>query len=227
MAKLKKEGKTRWVGVSTHGNEPEVMDAVVDGKFYDVVLTAYNFKQDHQQEMNRALARAAGAGIGIVAMKTMAGGFLDKLHITRVNTQAALKWVLQNENVHTTIPGVTSFDQLESNLAVMNDLTLNETEKKDLGMSMKLEGMYCQSCGKCLRQCPQQLPIPDFMRAYMYAYGYRNLALAQELISELKLHAGDCRDCGNCTVHCAKGFSVAEKITDVSRLSNVPWEFLS
>lgn len=228
MAKAKKEGKIKWAGLSTHSNEPEVLDAAVDGKFYEVVLTAYNFKQDHQQEMKRAIARAAEAGIGIVAMKTMAGGgFLDKLHLTQVNTQAALKWVLQNENVHTTIPGVTSFDQLESNLAVMNDLNLNEAEKKDLGLNMLLEGMYCQGCAQCLRQCPQRLPIPDFMRAYMYAYGYRNMALAQDLISELKTKAGNCQDCGKCTVHCAKGFSVAEKIRDISRLYAVPKEFLS
>jgi predicted aldo/keto reductase-like oxidoreductase len=227
MEKAKKEGKARWVGLSTHSNEPEVLNTVVEGKFYDVVLTAYNFKQDYRQEMRNAVARAAAAGIGIVAMKTMAGGFLDKLHLKRVNTQAALKWVLQDENVHTAIPGMTSFDQLESNLAVMNDLSLNETEKKDLELGMLMEGIYCQGCAQCVKQCRQRLPIPDFMRAYMYAYGYRNTALAYELISGLKTEAGNCRDCQDCTVRCVKGFPVVEKIRDISRLHSVPAEFLS
>jgi hypothetical protein len=227
MEKAKKEGKTRWVGVSTHSNEPEVLNAVVDGKFYDVVLTSYNFKQDHQQEVKKAIARAAAAGIGIIAMKTMAGGFLDKLRIKRVNTQAALKWVLQDENVHTTIPGMTSFDQLESNLAVMADLSLSTTEKHDLELGKLMDGLYCQGCRKCEKQCPQQLPVPELMRAYMYAYGYRNYTLAHDLLSSLKLSTKSCTDCRQCSVQCAKGFAVAEKIQDIIRLQSVPAEFLS
>ena len=45
---------------------------------YDVILTSYNFKQTYVEEMNSAIKKAGQAGIGIVAMKTMAGGgFLD------------------------------------------------------------------------------------------------------------------------------------------------------
>jgi predicted aldo/keto reductase-like oxidoreductase len=229
MEKAKKEGKAKWVGVSTHSNEPEVLNAVVDGKFYDVVLTSYNFKQDHQQEMKKAIARAAAAGIGIIAMKTMAGGFLDKLRIKRVNTQAALKWVLQDENVHTTIPGMTTFDQLESNLAVMADLSLSETEKHDLDLGRLMNGLYCQGCRKCEKQCPYQLPVPELMRAYMYAYGYRNYTLAHDLISALHLQPSTklCTDCQQCSVQCAKGFAVSEKIQDIIRLQSVPAEFLA
>jgi predicted aldo/keto reductase-like oxidoreductase len=227
MGKAKKESKTRWVGVSTHSNEPEVLDAVVEGKFYDVVLTSYNFKQDHRLEMRNAIARAAAAGVGIIAMKTMAGGFLDKLRIKRVNTRAALKWVLQDENVHTTVPGITNFEQLESNMAVMADLSLSETEKQDLEAGFLMDGLYCQGCRRCVEQCQQRLPIPELMRAYMYAYGYRNYTLAQDLISSLQLRPELCADCQQCRVDCAKGFAVAEKIQDITRLQSVPTEFLS
>ena len=47
MEKAKKEGKIRFAGISTHMNEPEVVHATVDSKFYDVVLVAYNFQQKH------------------------------------------------------------------------------------------------------------------------------------------------------------------------------------
>lgn len=227
MEKAKKEGKARFVGFSTHSNEPEVLQAAVDGKFYEVVLTAYNFKQDYWQEMNQAIARAANAGIGIVAMKTMAGGYFDKARTKPINTRAALKWVLQNENVHTTIPGMTTFDQLGSNLTVMADLKMNDQEKKDLELGMLMNGLYCQSCEVCVKQCPGRLPIPDFMRAYMYAYGYRNTILAKELLSSLPTGSKLCMDCQTCTVNCVKGFTVAEKIKDVTRLQSIPDEFLS
>ena len=44
LEKLKKQGKTRFVGVSTHANMPEVIRAVARSKFYDAVLTTFNFK---------------------------------------------------------------------------------------------------------------------------------------------------------------------------------------
>lgn len=45
MESLKKSGKARFIGVTVHQNEPEVLYAVVDSKIYDVVLTSYNFRK--------------------------------------------------------------------------------------------------------------------------------------------------------------------------------------
>ena len=82
---------------------------------FDVILTSYNFKQTYVNEMNSAIKKANQAGIGIVTMKTMAGGgFLDKEKTKPINSSAALKWVLSNPDVTTTIPGMTDFDQLGS-----------------------------------------------------------------------------------------------------------------
>jgi aryl-alcohol dehydrogenase-like predicted oxidoreductase len=73
LQKAKKAGKIRFIGVSTHRNEPEVIDAATDSKVYDVVLPAYNFRQRHAAEVQKAIARAAGAGLGVVGMKSMGG----------------------------------------------------------------------------------------------------------------------------------------------------------
>ena len=95
-----------------------MLDAAVECGIYDVVLTAYNFRQKNKEEMGEAMARAAKTGIGIVAMKTQAGAYWDKERQEPINMKAALKWALQNENVHTSIPGFTAFDQLELDLTV-------------------------------------------------------------------------------------------------------------
>ena len=73
LQKAKRAGKIRFIGVSTHRNEPEVIDAATDSKVYDVVLTAYNFRQQHAADVQKAIARAAGAGLGIIGMKSMGG----------------------------------------------------------------------------------------------------------------------------------------------------------
>ncbi|NOY37084.1 MAG: oxidoreductase [Chlorobi bacterium] len=226
MKSLKRKGKVRFIGVSTHKNEPEVIRAVIDAKVYDVVLTAYNFKQDHLDGMHKAFEKAGVAGIGIIAMKTMAGGFQDKERQHPVNTKAALKWALQNPYVTTSIPGFTAFDQIDEDAEVMFDLTLTDEEKKDLE-PVSLAGLYCNGCEHCVAQCRESLPIPELMRAYMYTYGYRETQKARDLLTDIGVMADTCSDCDNCTVRCVKGFAVAEKIADVTRLLQVPEDFLT
>jgi hypothetical protein len=225
LQKAKRDGKIRFTGITTHMNEPEVIHAAVDSKSYDVILTSYNFQQKHYAEVRNAIARAAQAGIGIVGMKAIRGG--SRQTPTVKNAAAALKWVLQDPNVHTIVPGYITFEEMKIALSVMEDLTLNDSEKKDLQKEASLPGLYCQGCRQCLGKCPEQLPIPDLMRAYMYTYGYQNLALAQDLVLSLNLPARVCGDCSECSVKCSSGFNVSGKIRDVIRIREVPSEFIT
>jgi len=227
LEKMKKEGKIRFKGFTTHKNEHEMLDAAVECGFYDVVLSAYNFKQKNKKEIGEAMGRAAKAGIGIVAMKTQAGVYWDKERQQPINMRAALKWALQNENVHTSIPGFTAFDQLELDLSVMGNLTLTAEEKADLKLNEgeAHAGLYCQQCGTCQGQCPSNVDVPTLMRSYMYAYGYKNLSLAHSTIEELGSRL-PCSDCSSCSVLCPNGFDVRQKVKDITRLKAIPPEFL-
>lgn len=229
LQKLKKAGKARFIGVSTHRGEPEVLRAAADSKVYDVVLAAYNFQQPHLAEMHKAIDYAAGKGLGIVAMKTQAGVYWDREKQQPINMKAALKWALQNKNVHTAIPGFTTFDQLKLDLTVMEELALTPQEKKDLRLDHKaaLTGLYCQQCERCLAQCGKNFDIPTLMRSYMYAYGYKNLALAQETFTSLDLTNLPCSDCNTCKVKCTMGFDVRGKILDIARIKDIPADFLA
>jgi uncharacterized protein len=226
LAKTKTAGKTRFIGVSTHKNEPEVLRAAVEAKLYDVVLTSYNFRQDHHLEVQQAIGEAAQAGLGIVAMKTQAGVYWDKDKRATIDMKAALKWALRDPNVHTAIPGFVTFDQLEDDLQVMRDPTFTAEDEKSLIEPAKVAGLYCQGCDTCSGQCPDGLPIPDLMRSYMYGHAYRNREAAQALLLALDLPASPCDDCERCTVVCAKGFDVRTRIRDIVRLRRVPREFL-
>lgn len=229
MEQVKKSGQARFIGLSTHSNEPEVIRAAIEARIFDVVLTGYNFRKDYIKELDAAIAEAAGAGLGIVAMKTMAGAFWDKERTLPINTKAALKWALNNPNITTAIPGMTTFDQLKSNLEVVRDLNLTPEELYDLKMSEthNVVGLYCQGCQRCLPQCPKGLPIPEMMRAYMYAYGYKNLAAAHELVSALNLPDDPCAGCPSCSVSCAFKFDVHERMVDINRLKSIPAEFFA
>ena len=225
LDKVKRKGKTRFIGVSTHKNEPEVIRAAIDAKLYDVVLTSYNFRQDHHLEVQKAVGEAAKAGLGIVAMKTQAGVYWDKEKTSPINMKAALKWALRDTNVHTAVPGFTTLDQLQADLEVLRDPALTEGEKQSLE-APKLVGFFCQGCDQCLGPCVQNLPIAELMRSFMYAHAYRNREAAQSLLLDLDLPKALCDDCDRCPVYCVKGFNVRERIRDIVRLRDVPREFL-
>jgi predicted aldo/keto reductase-like oxidoreductase len=225
LSKIKKDGKARFLGLSTHKNEPDVIRAAIDSKVYDVVLTSYNFKQDHHLEVEKAIGEAAAAGLGVVAMKTQAGVFWDKEKKNPINPRAALKWALRNPTVHTAIPGFTTLEQLQIDLDVLRDPVMTDEEKASLEPP-KVAGFYCQGCESCRGPCPEGLPIPELMRSYMYAHAYRNREAAHDLVTELKLPASVCTSCESCSVTCAKGFDVRERVRDIIRLRDVPREFL-
>jgi uncharacterized protein len=228
LEKLKKEDKVRFVGFSTHRNEAALINAAVEQGKWDVILTAYNFMQTYSAELKSAIRKASESGIGIVAMKTLAGGgFFDKEKTKPINTTAALKWALSNEDITTTIPGMTDFDQLDLNVKMLTDITLTDKEKNDLLVPTAESGLYCNGCSKCIAQCSRKLPVPDLMRAYMYAYGYSSPSMAHSLLSELGTSDNPCRECITCSVDCIKNFRIREKITDISRIVKVPVDFLT
>ncbi len=218
LEKAKKAGKTRFIGITTHRNEPEVIQAAIESKVYDVVLTAYNFRQKHAEEVKQAIARAAGAGLGIVAMKTIGGNVRGAYGSEEINAQVGLKWALKDPNVHTIIAGFTTFEQLELDLKVMQDFSFTWPEIKYLQANKGISLYYCQGCGRCLIQCRANLPIPELMRAYMYAFSYQNIMAAQELLLSLNLPYELCKDCLACSVKCANNWKVAERIGQVVSL---------
>ena len=228
MEKIKEQGKAKYIGVATHKFEHEAVRAAVEAKIYDVVMTAYNFKQYNLKELNESIDYAAGEGLGIIAMKTMAGVYWDKEKTMPINTKAALKWVLQNENIHTTVPGITTFDELQQDIEIMQDLQLTDEEMKDLKLAQAStrHGIYCQRCGVCLGQCKESLDIPTLMRSYMYAYGYGNFSHARTTLKSADISGNPCIGCSTCNINCKMGFDLKEKITDIARLNEVPEEFL-
>ncbi|NJK95254.1 MAG: hypothetical protein HC905_10370 [Bacteroidales bacterium] len=188
MENFKKQGKARFIGIATHSYEPEAIKAAADTKIYDLVMTAYNFRKENGPQIKEAIAYAANAGLGIIAMKTMAGAYMDKERTQPVNASAALKWVLQDNNIHTIVPGFTTFDQLTLNIQLMQNLGLTSEEKRWLSAYNYNTGeIYCQQCGECLPQCPGNVDIPTIMRSYMYAYGYKNLHHARQTLLMAKL----------------------------------------
>ena len=62
----KQQGKARFVGISTHSGQAQLIPWMVQKGVFDVVLSKFNFSSD--TDLEQAIDAAAKAGMGVVAM---------------------------------------------------------------------------------------------------------------------------------------------------------------
>lgn len=221
---LKEQGKIRYAGVATHSNMAEVIRAVAENGHYEVVLTAFNFTMDDETPLLDAIREAAAQGVGIIAMKTLAGGSRwPNPETRRANSnstiaRAALKWVLHNENITTAIPGYDNFEHLQEDFAVAYDLEYTPEEKKFLNDNdIKLSMGFCRQCRTCLASCPYGVEIPALMRTHMYAAQYGNFLQARQTLDDIPSQKSliNCTSCDRCTARCAHSVDIARRIEEL------------
>lgn len=219
----KEQGKIRFAGVSLHAGHAEVVPAAIEKKM-DVVLITYNFTMG---DRNDALMQSMhDAGVGVVAMKVMAGGRGPEAVATRERLAAgggmlsALKWSLRKPFVHTTIPSTTDMAQLDENLRAMSEPWTAADEQRLVARRERIRPDYCTMCGQCEGTCPKGLPVADVLRYLTYAEGYGQFALGREHFLELPAAARDvrCSDCAECTVRCPSGVQVARRLARAQSL---------
>jgi len=212
LQKMKKEGKARFIGFTTHRNQAELLKTAIQMNFYDMILVAYNFKSP--EELGTAIQEAEKAGIGIVAMKTQAGGYKKHEMGNLSPHQAALKWVLQNPGVATTIPSMVTYAQLKENVQVM-DSKMGWHDRKTLHRYGKaIDKTLCRMCDGCKDLCPHGVDILDVNRSLMYFEGYNDPRLAFETYMNIpsKKRPDVCRDCNSCVVKCKFGLNIRQKM---------------
>jgi len=214
LARLKEQGKVRFFGVTTHSNQAEVLDALVEDRdrFFDVALVAYNFTSG--RDIGEAIGRAARAGIGIVAMKTQAGGYATEAAGTVSPHQAALKWVLRNPDVAAAIPGMRDLAELKEDIAVMGMPFLQADERALERYGAAIRPFYCNLCGACEGSCPKGVEIGTINRCLMYADGYRERILARSVYRSIPKvsSASACLDCPDCAARCVRGLDIPAKM---------------
>jgi aryl-alcohol dehydrogenase-like predicted oxidoreductase len=215
---MKKEGKARFTGFSAHSDMAPLLREAAKSTFHDVALVSYNFT--HSSELKEAVKSASKSGMGVVAMKTQAGGYKAKDMGGLSPHQAALKYVLMDQHVAVAIPGVTTIEQIEECAAVMGTALSKEDFDALRQYQSHLRGRICTMCGGCIGECPHGVAHADFLRVVMYHDGYKNDKLCEEV-----LRTGDalqkikqCSECSSCAVTCRRGLNVHAQLKAVHRM---------
>jgi len=224
----KQQGKIRFTGATYHTAHAELTPVVVKNGKLDVVLLTYNFAM--QGKLDREIKMLADAGLGIIAMKVMAGSFgADPSYDYRKSRDtlkregaslAALKWALKNPNIHCAIPSTTDTEQLEENFRAMSE-PYTDQEKQLLAAQLDyIRPLYCRACGSCAGACPKGYPVEDVLRFLMYAEGYGQFSLGRERFLSMPsgMQAVKCSECAECKVRCPNGVRVSQRLIRAQEL---------
>jgi predicted aldo/keto reductase-like oxidoreductase len=227
-----KAGKIRFRGVSSH-RPAAIADFAIRQKF-DVIQIPYNFAIGTRRDpfnmdannLDATLSRFKEAGIGVVAMKVMAGGYRGGIRIDEKNSDiharagsriAAIRWALRNDRVQTTSVRMMDMDQLEENLKAMSGHFSEDDVRLLAAYADAVRPVLCRMCGACDGQCPYGTHAGDVVRAIMYAESYGSYEAGLATFSRSGA-ASRCSECRQCTVSCPNGVRVAERMRRAQEL---------
>jgi uncharacterized protein len=218
---LKKQGKTRFIGVSAHDINAVVDTILKIGKF-DVVQTTYSYAIGAPFR-SAAISRLHNAGIGVVAMKVIiaVAGFIPReVKLPNEGPLAAIKWVLLNPAISTTVPYTKNIAELEMNVRAMTEPYTAQDEKILFVRNQEIRPLYCRMCYECKGQCPKGVPVTDELRYLAYNDFGGSFHQAQENYRLLpkKIQDVRCSDCSSCAIECPNGVDVRNRLMRAQNL---------
>jgi predicted aldo/keto reductase-like oxidoreductase len=220
LEKAKKQGKILEIGISIH-NSLKMMKMAIESGVFSALMVSYN-ALDEDRVSADILPMANKMGVGLIAMKPLAGGRLAKWpssfkhkKVDRGESlaQICLRYVLLNPNITCAIPGMMNLSELNENLQVAR--YPRELTAKEIKILMECVGDagkgFCRNCGYCL-PCPEGIPIPDIFRFESYYEGYGLKDWARKQYRSLEVKADTCSECEQCLELCPYDVDIVEKL---------------
>ncbi|MHB9072352.1 MAG: aldo/keto reductase [Desulfobaccales bacterium] len=201
-AEMKKAGKIKFFGFSTHTNMDDCLLGAAKLDWIDAVMLTYNFRTMQSPKMQDALNACAKSGVGLVAMKTQGGGPGPSKAATKSelkvvegfekrgfsDKQAKLKVVWENPQIASLCSQMPSLSILSANVAAARDLTkLAKAEFESLRQyALETKADYCAGCGSiCQAAVGGAVPVNEVMRCLMYHRDYGEPELARQTFAGL------------------------------------------
>jgi uncharacterized protein len=201
-AEMKKTGKIKYFGFSTHTNMADCLAGAARLDWIDAAMITYNFRVMNDPKMIEAVNSCNKAGIGLVAMKTQGGGpgmpkgespgefkmgqrFLAKGFTDK---QAKLKVVWENPHIASLCSQMPNLTILSANVAAARNQTklAREDFEAIFQYAHETRDGYCAGCGHiCQAAVSEAVPINEVMRSLMYYRDYGEPEIARETFAGL------------------------------------------
>ncbi len=199
-------GRVRHLGASAHSAKS--FERLLGYPQIETIMFPYNIVENQGEAL---MARAAAQGVGVIAMKPLAGG-----NIT--DGTLALRYVLQNPNCAVAIPGMASPDEAVANVAaaeIEGPLTPEELAACE-AIRTELSGSFCRRCGYCA-PCTAGIDIPSVFVLENYVKHYDLADWARARYEAAPVKASACVGCGLCEARCPYELPIREKLRAAAR----------
>lgn len=233
------DGRIKYAGFSFHDELP-LFKEIVDAYNWTFCQIQYNFMDEQNQAGTEGLKYAADRGLGIVIMEPLRGGMLTK-DILSINaiwekapvrgspTEWALRWVWNHPEVTVVLSGMSSFGQVEQNIAYAENGLPNSLTQKELDLFKEAETEYkkrikvpCTGCRYCV-PCPSNVSIPECFEMYNQGCMFDapdvariNYGFLGGMFGGSPGFASQCLECGECEEKCPQGISIREQLKKVA-----------
>jgi uncharacterized protein len=202
LAKAKGEGRVRVIGFSSH-NPDVAVKAIESGKFATVQFP-FNFIENDPEE--RVFPFARERGMGVIAMKPLGGGLLDRVDL-------CFRYLQQYGDV-VPIPGIQSIEEIEEIAGYYQERkSLSQADRDEMDRIRKeLGGRFCHRCEYCM-PCEQGVQIPRVLliKSQVRRFSPKQLAvMAKDAVSS----AEQCVECGECVERCPYDLPIPEMLKE-------------
>ena len=222
LYKLKKQGKIRYSGLSSHS--PEHSKIALKTGLLDAAEVPYNYANRHFESV---LDLAAEMDIGIFAMKPLGGGrIFEETEKGAPSTLPilidALSFAMAHGSRPVLIPGIGSESELDRYLEAIPRLKMLSDAEKDRLAEGALEfgTEFCRACGYCVSVCPGGIPIDEILPMLDRSQYVKTDNTYKKLIKKqyemLGYDPDACEECRKCIEECPYNLSIPERLREAS-----------
>jgi predicted aldo/keto reductase-like oxidoreductase len=233
---MKKEGLIRHVGFSFHSTADELEEILNRHPEMEFVQLQINWAdwEDSAIQSRACYETARRHGKPVVIMEPVKGGLLANPPapvaelLKKADPEApfaswAIRFSASLEGVITVLSGMSSTEQMDSNLSYMKDFKpLSESEQETVKEARKLllsiPVIPCTSCDYCAKVCPMGIGISGSFAAMnvLTLYGDPNAAASREgwlVGGHQRKHAVECIKCGKCEQVCPQHIHIRDELS--------------
>jgi aryl-alcohol dehydrogenase-like predicted oxidoreductase len=232
IAAIKKTGKVRLVGFATHdARRAEQLEAAVEGGLMDVIMIAMNPWLEKDSRLNRALDACHKKGIGLVAMKLLAGHLEKRVRVQApvlaqrgLNPhQGVLHAIWSDERIASACVTMVNTDQVNQNTdAARRFAPMKDAEIHELRAALLDAGpMMCAACdGRCARAAGTKARLGDLTRCLTYHEHHGSRSQARKTYAGLTEEERNWHgaDLDAARAACPTGLDFAQLLPEVDRL---------
>lgn len=216
------QGKIKHLGFSIH-DDCDLMRKILGLYDFEFVQIQLNYIDINDKPGIKGYEELVKRNIPIIIMEPLKGGLLSDLtdniakpfrELGDENVNYAFRWLAEKEGISTILSGMSTFEQLEQNIEIFEELQPLSEEEHDAIKQVtsnieKYQKVKCTGCGYCM-PCPFGVTIPQLFKAWnTKAMQPKNWVSGSNIDYDV---AEKCRECKMCVRLCPQHINIPKML---------------